>query len=143
MAQAGTVPRKRARIAITAEKCGGIGGNSCSVKEVTWWLAAMGEYAFHVPPHQWEAERSDIAFHNMHQVPEVFSALSLHCRGAAHDRAERSEDVFGELLGEWQVVHPSVDAERFRHDPKPRAEIRSKHGLGADSSATLLVVGRR
>jgi UDP-glucose:(heptosyl)LPS alpha-1,3-glucosyltransferase len=52
---------------------------------------------------------------------------------------ERFEEVFGELPGEWRVVHPGVDAERFAHDPKARAEIRAMHGIGPEDFVTLFV----
>jgi len=52
---------------------------------------------------------------------------------------ERFEEVFGELPGEWRVVHPGVDAERFAHDPKARAEIRAMHGIGPEDFVMLFV----
>lgn len=52
---------------------------------------------------------------------------------------ESFEEVFGELPGEWSVVHPGVDAERFAHDPKARAEIRAMHGIGPEDFVMLFV----
>jgi UDP-glucose:(heptosyl)LPS alpha-1,3-glucosyltransferase len=52
---------------------------------------------------------------------------------------ERFEEVFGELPGEWRVVHPGVDAERFAHDPSARSEVRAKHGIGPDDFVVLFV----
>ena len=52
---------------------------------------------------------------------------------------ERFEEVFGELPGEWRVVHPGVDAERFAHDPSARPEVRAKHGIGPDDFVVLFV----
>jgi UDP-glucose:(heptosyl)LPS alpha-1,3-glucosyltransferase len=52
---------------------------------------------------------------------------------------ERFEEVFGQLPGEWQVVHPGVDVERFALDPKARAEIRAKHGIAANEFVVLFV----
>jgi UDP-glucose:(heptosyl)LPS alpha-1,3-glucosyltransferase len=56
------------RIAILAEKYGGIGGSERFVKEVTERLAATGKYEFHVFANRWEAGRPDIVFH---KVPRI------------------------------------------------------------------------
>jgi len=197
------------RIAIIAEKYGGISGSERFVKEVTERLAATGKYEFHVFANRWEAGRPDIAFHKVPRIkfprflrPWFFTAMAqrmiaregfdlvhshwptfkadvFSTHGAPHahwvrhvlkrrpnlfDRAmmmidrrmigggagttfmpvsaflkERFEEVFGTLPGEWRVVHPGVDAERFAHDPTARAEVRAKHGIGRDDFVVLLV----
>jgi UDP-glucose:(heptosyl)LPS alpha-1,3-glucosyltransferase len=197
------------RIAIIAEKYGGIGGSERFVKEVTERLAATEQYEFHVFANRWEAGRPDITFHKVPRIkfprflrPWFFTAMAqrmiarggfdlvhshwptfkadvFSTHGCPHaywvkhvlkrrpnlfDRAmmmidrrmiaggansvfmpvsaflkERFEEVFGQLPGEWQVVHPGVDAERFAHDPKARAEIRVRHGIAADEFVVLFV----
>jgi len=197
------------RIAIIAEKHGGIGGSERFVKEVTERLAATGKYEFHVFANRWERGRTDVIFHKVPRIkfprflrPWFFSAMAQRAiarggfdlvhshwptfkadvfstHGAPHawwvrhvlkrrpnlfDRAmmmidrrmiaggsksvfmpvsaflqERFEEVFGELPGEWRVVHPGVDAERFAHDPKARAEIRAMHGIGPEDFVMLFV----
>lgn len=56
------------RIAILAEKYGGIGGSERFVMEVTERLAATGRYEFHVFANRWEAGSADITFH---KVPRI------------------------------------------------------------------------
>ncbi|MFM1831674.1 MAG: hypothetical protein RLZZ558_2014 [Planctomycetota bacterium] len=200
---------RRPRIAVIAEKYGGIGGSERFVKEVTERLAAMGKHEFHVFANRWEAGRSDITFHKVPRIKfprflrpwfftvaaqrmierggfdlvhshwPTFKADVFSTHGCPHaywvkhvlkrrpnlfDRVmmmidrrmiagggnsvfmpvsaflqERFEEVFGTLPGAWQVVHPGVDAERFAHDPKARAEIRVRHGIGADEFVVLFV----
>ncbi len=200
---------RRPRIAVIAEKYGGIGGSERFVKEVTERLAAMGKHEFHVFANRWEAGRSDITFHKVPRIKfprflrpwfftvaaqrmierggfdlvhshwPTFKADVFSTHGCPHaywvkhvlkrrpnlfDRVmmmidrrmiagggnsvfmpvsaflqERFEEVFGTLPGAWQVVHPGVDAERFAHDPKARAEMRARHGIGADEFVVLFV----
>ncbi|NCX14329.1 MAG: hypothetical protein EBW77_03075, partial [Burkholderiaceae bacterium] len=60
--------------------------------------------------------------------------------GQVTELARRQPELVQRLQpGQWQVVHPGVDAERFAHDPKARAEIRAKHGIGADEFVVLFV----
>jgi UDP-glucose:(heptosyl)LPS alpha-1,3-glucosyltransferase len=197
------------RIAILAEKYGGIGGSERFVQEVTERLASTGRYEFHVFANRWEAKGSNIVFHKVPRIkfprflrPWFFTAMaqrmisrggfdlvhshwptfkadvfSLH--GAPHaywvqhvlrrrpnmfDRVmmmidrrmigggagaifmpvsaflkERFEEVFGTLPGDWRVVHPGVDIERFAYDPAARAESRAKHGIGPDEFVVLFV----
>jgi UDP-glucose:(heptosyl)LPS alpha-1,3-glucosyltransferase len=197
------------RIAIIAEKYGGIGGSERFVQEVTERLAATGRYDFHVFANRWEAGCADITFHKVPRIkfprflrPWFFTAMAqrmiarggfdlvhshwptfkadvFSTHGCPHaywvkhvlkrrpnlfDRAmmmidrrmiaggadsvfmpvsaflkERFEEVFGQLPGEWQVVHPGVDVERFALDPKARAEIRAKHGIAANEFVVLFV----
>lgn len=73
----------RPRIAIIAEKYGGIGGSERFVKEVTERLAATGKYEFHVFANRWEAGRPDIVFHKVPRIkfprfirPWFFTAMA-------------------------------------------------------------------
>jgi UDP-glucose:(heptosyl)LPS alpha-1,3-glucosyltransferase len=200
---------KKPRIAIIAEKYGGIGGSERFAKEVTERLAATGRYEFHVFANRWEAGRSDITFHRVPSIkfprflrPWFFKVMaqrriarggfdlvhshwptfradvfSVHTAPHAYwikhvlkrrpnlfDRVmmwmdrrmieggarstfmpvstflqDRYMEVFGELPGEWKVVHPGVDAERFARDPVARAEIRSQLGIQDDEFVILFV----
>ena len=199
----------RPRIAILAEKYGGVGGSERFVKEVTERLAATGRYEFHVFANRWEAERADVTFHKVPRIKfprflrpwfftmmaqrmivrggfdlvhshwPTFKADVFSMHGAPHaywvrhvlkrrpnlfDRVmmmidrrmiaggadttfmpvsaflkERFEEVFGTLPGTWQVVHPGVDAERFAYDAAARAQVRSRHGIGAEEFVVLFV----
>jgi UDP-glucose:(heptosyl)LPS alpha-1,3-glucosyltransferase len=73
----------RPRIAIIAEKYGGIGGSERFVKEVTERLASTGKYDFHVFANRWEAGRPDIVFHKVPRIkfprflrPWFFTAMA-------------------------------------------------------------------
>jgi UDP-glucose:(heptosyl)LPS alpha-1,3-glucosyltransferase len=200
----------RPRIAVIAERYGGIGGSERFAKEVTERLAATGRYEFHVFANRWEAGRSDVTFHKVPSIKfprflrpwffkfvaqrriardrfdlvhshwptfqaDVFSVHTaphaywiqrvLKRRPNLFDRVmmridrrmiegggqstfmpvsnllqERYQEVFGDLPGKWQVVHPGVDARRFARDSVARAEIRAQFGI-ADDEFVLLFVG--
>ncbi len=200
---------KKPRIAILAEKYGGIGGSERFAKEVTERLAATGRYEFHVFANRWEAGRPDIAFHKIPSIkfprflrPWFFKVMAQRCiaRGgfdlvhshwptfkadvfsvhtAPHaywikhvlkrrpnlfDRVmmridrrmiegggkstfmpvstflqDRYTEVFGALPGDWKVVHPGVDVEKFARDPVARTEIRSRLGIQDDEFVILFV----
>jgi len=56
------------RIAIIAEKYGGIGGSERFVQEVTERLAATNQYEFHVFANRWQSSCKQITFH---KVPRI------------------------------------------------------------------------